>query len=125
MNLETMTAREEAVDALRPVATRRHCVVRSCDPDRNDRDAVTLRDDRRTRPEAPQLACTRASALGKYHETPALLDEVVDVVERAAVHAPATAAHDRHGVEDQRDGVGDRTLVVEVVGGRCHRCTLP
>ncbi len=53
---------------------------------------------------------------GNITQVPALVDQLVDVVGRAAGE-PAAVAAERDGVEQQGDAVGLPALLVEVVGG--------
>ena len=88
---------------LRPVAAGRHRVVRALDVDRHDRDAVLGRS-RRRRSASCRAAVTRPGALGEHQQVPALVDQLVDVLDRA-VADPAAVPRERHRVEDQRDAL--------------------
>src|SRR4051794_1239749 len=120
-----MAARKEATSSLWPTTAGRHRVVCALHADRNYRDAVALRDHRGTGTQPPDLAIAGAGAFGIDQEVPALLDRAVEVVERPIARTAAAPAHDRHGVEDERDGVRDEPLLVEVVRGGGHRSALP
>src|SRR5215207_9978644 len=117
VDLDAVTPREEAaLQALGPVAAGRHRLVRALHEDGDDRDVVLLGDHRRARAHLPEPAVPRPGALGEHEQVPALVDQAVDVGHRP-VAEPAAAALERHGIEDQRDGLGDQAALVEVVGG--------
>src|SRR5690349_12437044 len=65
-HLDLDPAREEPpADPLRPVLPGRHRLVRAADPDRHDGEAVLRGEHGGTRLDRPDLAVTRARALGK------------------------------------------------------------
>src|SRR5829696_8018481 len=74
-DLDAVAAGEEPVDALGPVAPRRHRVVGAGDVHRDDRDVVLLGQERRARAQALEPPVPRARALGVEQQIPALLDE--------------------------------------------------
>ena len=102
---------------------RAHHVVRTLDVDRDDRDAVLGGEDGGAGAHAVQAAVARARALRVQQQVPALAQDRVEVLGRAALQAAALAL-DRHRVEDQRDDRRDQLVLVEVVGGRTHRGAL-
>src|SRR4051794_8045817 len=118
-HLDLDPAREESpADPLRPVLPWRHCLVRAADPDRHDAEAVLRCEYGGARLDLPDLAVTRACALGEDQQVPSFRDQFVHVIAGAAVEAATGPAHwDR--VEHERSAPRTPARLVEIIrGGR-------
>src|SRR5436305_2040390 len=108
---------EPLMAASRPEAAGRHCVARSAHADRHDRRPVPRRQHRRTAADAPCATVARARPLRVHQQTPAVIEQAIQVTSSSFVEAAAAPVHG-HRVEDQRYQLREQPVAVEVVRGR-------